>query len=50
MGLEGRGVSAIFQPKVEHWDGSRELWSKSIVSAHTATSPVLHDKSLHGHP
>lgn len=43
------GGSAIFQPKVEHWDESRELWSKSIESARTASSAMLHVRSVRGH-
>ena len=43
-----KGETAIFQPKVEHWDGSRELQFESILSAHSALCAMLQDKPLHG--
>jgi hypothetical protein len=43
-----KGETAIFQPKVEHWDGTRELQFKSILSAHSALCAMLQDKPLHG--
>jgi hypothetical protein len=43
-----KGETAIFQPKVEHWDGSRELRFESILSAHSALCAMLQDKPLHG--
>jgi hypothetical protein len=43
-----KGETAIFQPKVEHWDGTRELQFQSILSAHSALCAMLQDKPLHG--
>ena len=42
------GETAIFQLKVEHWDGSREHQFESILSAHSALCAMLQDKLLHG--